>query len=125
MTKEDEDKIIAQAQDILARRMAVEKDIKVDLRNLAFYSSYYNGAIAAVRRFFAALFMTTGRKPKGDDWIYMEAEWKLVTSNLRSMQLFLDGCDVRYRNWKHNKKGKLESCEAYFVERRMVTQEVK
>lgn len=33
MTKEQEDKIIAKAQDILERRMAVEKDIKVNLQN--------------------------------------------------------------------------------------------
>jgi len=34
MTREREDKIIAQAQDILERRMAVEMNIKINLKNV-------------------------------------------------------------------------------------------
>ena len=34
MTIEQENKIIEQAQDIFERRMAVEKDIKINLQNL-------------------------------------------------------------------------------------------
>lgn len=115
MTKEQEDKIIAQAQDILERRMAVEKDIKINLQNLVCYGAYYMGALDAVRKILPTFF-TSGSKPKGEDWIYLQSEWELITSSKRNMQLFLDGTEMRYRNHKRNKKGKLESCECYFVE---------
>ena len=124
MNKEQEDKIIKQAQDILERRMAVEKDIKVNLQNLVYYGAYYMGALDAVRKIFPTLF-SSDRKPKGEDWIYLQAEWELITSSKRNMQLWLDGTEMRYRNHKRNKKGKLESCECYFVEYRNVITEVK
>jgi hypothetical protein len=123
MNKEQENKIIAQAQDILERRMAVEKDIKVSLQHIAMYSSYYQGAIMAVRKITDSLL--NGNKPKKDDWIYFKAEWDLITSSKRNMQLYLDGTEIRYRNHKRNKKGKLESVECYFVEQRNVIMEVK
>ena len=124
MTKEQEDKIIAQAQDILERRMAVEKDIKINLQKLVYYGAYYQGALDAVSKIFPTLF-SSGRKPKGEDWIYLQSEWELITSSKRDMQLFLDATRVAYRNHKRNKKGKLESCECYFVEYRNVIQEIK
>ena len=124
MTKEQEDKIIAQAQDILERRMAVEKDIKVNLQNLVYYGAYYMGALDAVQKITPTLF-ASGRKPKGEDWIYIEAEWKLITQSKRTMQLWLDGTQIRYRNWERDKKGKLTKCEAYFVEYRQTITEVK
>ena len=65
MNKEQEDKIIAQAQDILERRLAVEKDIKVNLQHIAMYSSYYQGAIMAVKEVTKSLL--NGNKPKKDD----------------------------------------------------------
>lgn len=122
MTKEQEDKIIAQAQDILERRMAVEKDIKVNLRLIAMYAAHYQGAIMAVRKVTESLL---NNKPKKDDWIYLKAEWELITSSKRNMQLYLDGTEIRYRNHQRNKKGKIESVECYFVEYRNVIQEVK
>jgi hypothetical protein len=122
MNKEQEDKIIAQAQDILERRMAVEKDIKVSLQHIAMYSSYYQGAIMAVRKITERLL---NNKPKKDDWVYLKAEWDLIASSKRNMQLFLDGTEIRYRNHQRNKKGKIESVECYFVERRNVISEVK
>ena len=122
MNKEQEDKIIAQAQDILERRMAVEKDIKVNLRHIAMYGSYYQGALMAVRKVTESLL---SNKPKKDDWIYLKAEWEFITSSKRNMQLYLVGTEIRYRNHQCNKKGKLESVECYFVEQRNVIMEVK
>jgi hypothetical protein len=123
MTKEQEDKIIAQAQDILERRLSVEKDIKVNMQHIAMYAAYYQGAIMAVRKITDSLL--NGNKPKKDDWIYLKAEWDFITSSKRNMQLYLDGTEIRYRNHQRNKKGKLESVECYFVERRNVISEVK
>jgi hypothetical protein len=123
MTKEREDKIIRQAQDILERRMAVETNIKVDLRNVAYYGAYYQGALIAIRKVTECLLR--GDKPKGNDWIYLKAEWDLITSSKRNMQLFFDGTEMCYRNYKRDKKGKLESVECYFIDYRNVKQEVK
>lgn len=121
MTSEQEDRIIRDARDILERRMAVEKDIKVNLQNLVQYGAYLMGALDVAKTIISYV----NWNAKGDERVYRDAELALITKSKRTMQLFLDGCDVRYRNWKRNKKGKLESCEAYFVERRMVTQKVK
>ena len=114
MTREQEDKIIQQAQDILARRMAVEKDIKINLQNIIYYGAYYTGALQAVQNLTTDILQ--GDKPKGEDWIYKKAEWDLITASKRNMQLYLDGTPMRYRNHKRNNKGKLISCECYFVE---------
>ena len=123
MNKEQEDKIIAQAQDILERRLAVEKDIKVNLQHIAMYSSYYQGALMAVKKITDSLL--NGNKPKKDDWICLKAEWDLITSSKRNMQLYLDGTEMRYRNHQCNKRGKLKSVECYFVERKNIIQEIK
>lgn len=123
MTKEQEDKIIHKAQNILERRMAVEKDIKIDLQKIMYYGAYLLGALQATTR--VTKDVLTGDKPKGEDWIYIKAEWDLITANKRNMQLYLDGTEMRYRNHKRNKKGKLESVECYFVEFRNVITGVK
>jgi len=62
---------------------------------------------------------------RGDDKTYIKAELDLITSSKRNMQLWLDGTQMRYRNHNRNKKGKLESVDAYFVECRNVISEVK
>lgn len=121
MTKEQEDKIIAQAQDILERRMAVEKDIKVNLQNLVYYGAYYQGAMAMAIKLIPYVMLNY----RGDDKVYIKAELDLITSSKRNMQLWLDGTQMRYRNHKRNKKGKLESVECYFVEYKNVITEVK
>lgn len=122
MTKEQEDKIIAQAQDIIERRMAVEKDIKVDLQKVVCYGNYYMGALDAARNIIANYVWGTFR---GDDKIYRDAELNLIKSSKRNMQLFLDGTRIAYRKHKRHKSGKLESVEAYFVEYKNVITEVK
>lgn len=123
MTKEQEDKIIRQAQDILERRMAVVNDVQIDLRKVLYYGAYLLGALQATTRVTKEVL--TGDKQKGEDWIYKKAEWDLITASKRNMQLYLDGTQMRYRNHKRNKKGKLESVECYFVEYRNVITEVK
>lgn len=123
MNKERDDKIIAQAQDILERRMGVEKDIKINLQKVVYSGTYLLGALQATRRVTEDVL--TGDKPKGEDWIYKKAEWDLITASKRNMQLYLDGTQIRSRNHKRNKKGKLESVECYFAEHRNVIMEVK
>lgn len=121
MTKEREDKIIAQAQDILERRMAVENDIKINLQNVVYYAAYILGAQMASKK----LIQYVIQNYRGDDKKYIKAALDTITSSKRNIQLWLDGTEMRYRNHKRNKKGKLESVEAYFVEYRNVIQEIK
>jgi hypothetical protein len=115
MTTEQENKIIQQAQDIMARRFAVTNELKLNRQSVAYYGAYYLGAIQAVQKVVGEL---TTNRPKGDDWVYLKAFWDFITKNKRNMQMFLDGDEMRYRNHQHDKRGKLKSVECYFVERR-------
>jgi hypothetical protein len=115
MTTEQENKIIQQAQDIMARRFAVTNELKLNRQSVAYYGAYYLGAIQAVQKVVSEL---TTNRPKGDDWVYLKAFWDFITKNKRNMQMFMDGDEMRYRNHQHDKKGKLVSVECYFVERR-------
>ena len=121
MTKEQEDKIIAQAQDILERRMAVEMNIKINLQNVMYYGAYLLGAQMVANELIPYVM----KNYRGDDKAYIKAELDMITSSKRNMQLWLDKTPMRYRNHKRNKKGKLESCECYFVEYRNIITEVK
>ena len=120
MTTEQENKIIQQAQDILERRFAVENELKLNAQSVAYYGAYYLGAIQAVQKVVGEL---TANKPKGDDWVYLKAEWDLITKSKRNMQMYLDGEEMRYRNHLTAKNGKLKSVECYFVERRTLITE--
>ena len=121
MTKEQEDKIIAQAQDILERRMAVEMGIKINLQNVMYYGAYLLGAQKVANELIPYVM----KNYRGDDKAYIKAELDMITSSKRNMQLWRDKTPMRYRNHKRNKKGKLESCECYFVEYRNIITEVK
>ena len=122
MTTEQENKIIEKAQDIMARRFAVGGELKLNRQSVAYYGAYYLGAIQAVQRVVSEL---TANKPKGDDWIYLEALWKCITKDKRHMQMYLDGDETQYRNHQRDKRGKLKSVECYFVERRtLITEKI-
>ena len=121
MTREQEDKIIAQAQDILERRMAVEMSIKINLQNVMYYGAYLLGAQMVANELIPYVM----KNYRGDDKAYIKAELDMITSSKRNMQLWLDKTPMRYRNHKRDKKGKLESCECYFVEYRNIITEVK
>ena len=121
MTKEQEDKIIAQAQDILERRMAVEMNIKINLQNVMYYGAYLLGAQMVANELIPYVM----KNYRGDDKAYIKAELDMITSSKRNMHLWLDKTPMRYRNHKRDKKGKLESCECYFVEYRNIITEVK
>ena len=122
MTTEQENKIIQQAQDIMARRFAVGNDLRINQQSVAYYGAYYLGAIQAVQKVVSEL---TANKPKGEDWVYLETFWKFITKNKRNMQMFMDGEEMRYRNHQRDQKGKLKSVECYFVERRtLITEKI-
>ena len=120
MTTEQENKIIQQAQDIMARRFATQNELKLNRQSVAYYGAYYLGAIQAVQKVVGEL---TTNKPKGDDWVYLKAFWDCITKDKRHMQMYLDGDETRYRNHVTAKNGKLKSVECYFVERRTLLTE--
>lgn len=120
MNREQEDKIIKQAQDILERRFGANAEIKVNLQNIHYYGAYLLGAQITAEKLIPYVMQNY----RGDDKVYIKAELDTITSSKRNMQLWLDGTQMRYRNHKRNKKGKLESVECYFVEQRNVMQEV-
>ena len=101
--------------------MAVEMNVKINLQNVMYYGAYLLGAQIAANKLIPYVIQNY----RGDDKVYIKAELDTITSSKRNMQLWLDGTQMRYRNHKCNKKGKLESCECYFVEYRNVITEVK
>ena len=50
-----------------------------------------------------------------DSKVYHDAIVQLILDNLDNTQKFLMKKPICYRNYVHDKKGKLISCEAYFV----------
>ena len=98
--------------------MAALHEPKVNLLNIQHWSAYMQGA----RRAFLYVL------EHGDDYdnkVYRDAVFRLITSDLRYMGMFLtESHDICYRNHKRDKKGKLISCEAYFVEKVVIYKEV-
>lgn len=99
-------------------RLAALHEPKVNLLNIQHWSAYMQGA----RRAFLYVL------EHGDDYdnkVYRDAVFRLITSDLRYMGMFLtESHDICYRNHKRDKKGKLISCEAYFAEKIVIYKEV-
>ena len=52
---------------------------------------------------------------RSEDRVYTKAIVNLLISDLRNVQEYLIGTDIGFRNHVRDKKGKLMSCEAYFM----------
>ena len=52
---------------------------------------------------------------RSEEMVYTKAIVNLLISDLRNVQEYLIGTNIGFRNHVRNKKGKLVSCEAYFV----------
>jgi hypothetical protein len=122
-----EKKTIERALEILeahdderAKRFAVENDVKIDLHKMVFYAAYYQGALMAARSMVSYALQNY----KGEDIVYRDAELALITQSKRTMELFMDGTQIRYRNHERDKKGRLTKCEAYFYKEHRIIQEV-
>lgn len=99
-------------------RLAALHEPKVNLLNIQHWSAYMQGA----RRAFLYV-MEHG--DNYDNKVYRDAVFRLITSDLRYMGMFLtESHDICYRNHKRDKKGKLISCEAYFAEKVVIYKEV-
>lgn len=103
-------------------RLAMIHQPKVNLHNIMYYSAYMQGARMAIVR-FGEMYMP---KSKSEEAVYSRAVFKLITSDIRYTALFLSGDhNIGYRNHKRDKRGKLESVEAYFAEQKVVYKEVE
>ena len=52
---------------------------------------------------------------RSEDIVYTKAIVNLLASDLKNIQEYLLGTNIGFRNHVRDKKGKLVSCEAYFV----------
>lgn len=52
---------------------------------------------------------------RSEDMVYTKAIVTLLSSDLKNVQEYLLGTNIGFRNHVRDKKGKLISCEAYFV----------
>ena len=51
-----------------------------------------------------------------EDNVYTKAMVELIRSDLRTVENYLLGTQIGFRKHVRNQKGKLVSCEAYFIE---------
>ena len=112
--------ILETHEDERAKRFAIENEVKIDLHKMVFYAAYYQGALMAAN----AMISFAQQNAKGDDRVYRDAELSLITQSKRTMELFMDNTQIRYRNHERDKKGKLVKCEAYFYKEQQIIQEV-
>ena len=54
---------------------------------------------------------------RSEDRVYTKAIVSLLAIDLRNVQEYLLGTNICFRNHVRDKKGKLMSCEAYFVQK--------
>ena len=52
---------------------------------------------------------------RSEERVYTKAIVNLLISDLRNVQEYLIGTNIGFRNHVRDKKGKLISCEAYFI----------
>lgn len=99
-------------------RLAALHEPKVSLLNIQHWSAYMQGA----RRAFLYLME---HENDYDNNIYRDAVFRLITSDLRYMGMFLtESHTICFRYHKRDKKGKLVSVEAYFAEKVTIYKEV-
>ena len=99
-------------------RLAALHEPKVNLHNIMHWSAYMQGA----RRAFLYVLEHEGEY---DNKVYRDAVFRLITSDLRYMGMFLTQSNtICFRNHKRDKKGKLISCEAYFAEEVVIYREI-
>ena len=57
---------------------------------------------------------------RSEDRVYTKAIVTLMASDLNNIQEYMLGTNIGYRNHVRDKKGKLISCEAYFIKLKQV-----
>lgn len=96
-------------------------ELKIPLQKIQFYASYMQGMREAYMRLFPRLVELAKKSERP----YLRAEYKLLSSCIDACYDYQQGTyEIHYRNHVRDKKGNLVSCEAYFVRRKNILEEV-
>ena len=92
------------------------KENKSGFENLHEWSERMQGAREMLIKLYedGDMILPVGVK-HSEERIYTKAIVNLLTSDLKNIQEYLLGTNIGFRNHVCDKKGKLISCEAYFV----------
>ena len=84
--------------------------------NLRIWSNRMQGAREMLIKLYEddKMILPLGVK-RSEDIVYTKAIVNLLAIDLRNVQEYLLGTNIGFRNHVQDKKGKLVSCEAYFV----------
>ena len=96
--------------------MIMEKQNNYGFENLHEWSNRMQGAREMLIKLYEddKMILPVGVK-HWEDRVYTKAIVNLLISDLRNVQEYLLGTNIGFRNHVRDKKGKLVSCEAYFV----------
>ena len=93
-----------------------KKENKNGFENLHEWSNRMQGAREMLIKLYEENMITMPVGVKhSEERIYTMAIVNLLTSDLKNVQEYLLGTNIGFSNHVHDKKGKLISCEAYFV----------
>lgn len=92
------------------------KENKSGFENLHEWSNRMQGAREMLIKLYEddKMILPLGVK-RSEDRAYTKAIVNLLASDLKNVQEYLLGTNIGFRNHVRDKKGKLVSCEAYFV----------
>ena len=93
-----------------------KKENNNGIENLHEWSNRMQGAREMLIKLYEENMMIMPvRVKRSEDRVYTKAIVNLLASDLRNIQEYLLGTNISFRNHVNDKKGKLISCEAYFV----------
>jgi len=104
-----------------ALRLLSKGEVKIPLQRLSVWTIYAQ----IIRRVYDQIFNRLLPLVQKKEYPYIKAERDLCMSCLDACCDYHEGrYEIAYRNHKRDKKGKLISCEAYFVKRKQIVEEV-
>ena len=94
----------------------MEKQNNYGFENLHEWSNRMQGAREMLIKLYEddKMILPLGVK-RSEDRVYTKAIVNLLSSELKNVHEYFLGTNICFRNHVRNKKGKLISCEAYFV----------
>ena len=94
----------------------MEKQNNYGFENLHEWSNRMQGAREMLIKLYEddKMILPLGLK-RSEEMVYTKAIVNLLISDLRNVQEYLLGTNIGFRNHIRDKKGKLVSCEAYFM----------
>ena len=93
-----------------------KKENNYGFENLHEWSNRMQGAREMLIKLYEEnmIIMPVGVK-RSEDRVYTKAIVNMLASDLKNVHEYLLGTNIGFRNHVNDKKGKLISCEAYFV----------